>query len=346
MKHILTCGCSFTKIGYFDPTKINSNFIDVGKQRDPRFFKWTHWLEKELGGDYNVLNLGSQTNDNVTIARTVTYWLNEMLNAGIDPKDISVVIQWSTPQRNNFYIPKDKLQKIRNREYFGHTAHYLKNKHLYDAGVFYLTGGYNIQEASERFGLRPLLEEYIMYYGANYIENQTLNWLTSWAHLKLLFEKHGIRHHYFSMIDILSETLRKVGFGFYHGYKTDQFEKLVLQDKEIPNTENDICWLYNDELYKPYVDMLNLFDNFWLYKTPTCKYGGQLEWTIQKYDKNDLIKYQEFDGKYIDMTIYEECTQQSINENDYLRSGRWYGHTSSILNRKFVIEELIPFLNY
>lgn len=346
MKHIITCGCSFTKIGYFSPSTINSNFIDTGKQNDPRFFKWTHWLEKELGEEYNVLNLGSQTNDNVTICRTVTYWLNEMISSGIKPKDISVIIQWSTPQRNSFYIPKDKLQNIKNREYFGHTAHYLKNKQLYDAGVFYLTGGYNLQEASEKFGLRPLLEEYIMYYGSKNIENQTLNWLTSWAHLKLLFEKYDIKNHYFSMIDIFSETLHKVGFGFYHGYKTDQFENLVLDQKEIPNTENDICWLINDELYKPYVNNLNIFENFWLYKTPTCKYGGQLEWTIQKYDKNDLIKYQEHNGKYIDMIIYEECAQQNISERDYLKSGRWYGHTSSILNRKFVIEELIPFLNY
>ena len=62
------------------------------------------------------------------------------MSKGVNPEDIHVIIQWSTPQRTNFYVPKHKLP--RGKEYYGHTSHYLKNDDLYDNGVFYLTGGF------------------------------------------------------------------------------------------------------------------------------------------------------------------------------------------------------------
>ena len=346
MRYILTSGCSFTKIGFFDPLKIKNGFIQE-KHVNPKFYKWGDWLQEIYGKDYSIINLGSQTNDNVTISRTIYYWVNKLMSEGVNSTDISVIIQWSTPQRTNFYVPKEKTKNLKNSEYFGHTSHYLNGDKMYDSGVFYLTGGFNIQDASINFGLKDLLQEYIYYYsGGNGMENQTLAWLENWCNLKLFFEKHKIKNHYFSMCDILSESMQKTGFGFYAGLKSNEFERAVLDDKLIANTENDLCWLEQNELYKPYIDNLNLFENFWLYKTPTHKYGGQLEWTIKEYIKEDLIKYNEFNGHELDVTIYEECYQQNINERDYVRSGRWYGHTSSIMNRKFVIEELIPFLKY
>ena len=345
MKYILTCGCSFTKIGFFDPTKIKSDFKQEKNNYNPRFFKWTDWLEIELGDGYRVLNLGSQTNDNTTIARTIMYWLNELLSSGINSKDISVIIQWSTPQRTNFFIPNEKIDNRHERKYYGHTSFYQKNMNLYDSGVFYLTGGFNLQEASQKFNIRDLLEEYILYYNKD-IVNQTLTWLENWSLLKLTFDKYGIKNHYFSMQDILSTSTEQIGFGFYAGYKEHEFERLVLDEKLIKDTSNDECWLLKNDLFNPYLKTIDMFENFWLYKTPTHKFGGQLEWTIQKYDKEDLRKYQNYVNEKLDITIYEECYQTNINERDYLKSGRWYGHTSSILNRKFVVEELIPFIKY
>ena len=343
MKYILTSGCSFTRIGFFNGSSITEDFKQIHKQSNPNLFKWTDWLQESFGEEYTVINLGSQTNDNVTISRTIFYWLNELMNKGVNSKDIQVVIQWSTPQRTNFYVPK--IQIPNTKEYFGHTSHYLKNKNLYDSGVFYLTGGFNLQDASDKFKIREFLKEYIHYYGNdNGMVNQTLAWLENWSNLKLFFEKHDIKHNYISMCDILSESIQKTGFGFYAGIKEHEFERVVLDEKLIGNTTNDSCWLEQNELFKPYLNNISLYDNFWLFKTPTHKYGGLLEWTIKNYDKNDLEKYVDYKGTKLDITIYEECVQQKINERDYLKSGRWYGHPSSIMARKFVTEELIPLL--
>ena len=344
MKYVLTSGCSFTRIGFFNGMSITSDFKQIHKQGNPNLFKWTDWLQESLGNEYSVINLASQTNDNVTISRTIFYWVNELMGKGVNPEDIHVIIQWSTPQRTNFYVPKDKLPIT--KEYYGHTSHYLKNNNIYDNGVFYLTGGFNLQDASEKFKIRELLKEYIFYYGGDSgMVNQTLAWLENWSNLKLFFEKHKIKHNYISMCDILSESMQRTGFGFYAGLKEHEFERAVLDEKLIADTTNDQCWLEQNELFRPYINNIGIYDDFWLFKTPTHKYGGLLEWTIKNYDKSNLEKYINFNEHQLDVTIYEECIQQKINERDYLKSGRWYGHTSSIMARKFVIEELLPTLN-
>ena len=60
-KYILTSGCSFT-----NNVRLNPNNL---KEEDSTRFSWPYYLQKELGKEYEVLNYGGATNDNVSLCR-------------------------------------------------------------------------------------------------------------------------------------------------------------------------------------------------------------------------------------------------------------------------------------
>ena len=68
MKHILCTGCSFTKNVRFNP---DAPFNQGPEDR----YSWPYYLQKELGDDVLVYNLGGATNDNVSMCRIIFYWI-------------------------------------------------------------------------------------------------------------------------------------------------------------------------------------------------------------------------------------------------------------------------------
>jgi hypothetical protein len=107
MKHILTTGCSFTNNNRFNP---KFPFIVDNLDRN----SWPYFLQKELNKSYTVYNLGNATNDNSSMCRVIFYWINKLLEDGVHPNDISVIIQWSDPNRESIYIKNDNIKKMIN----------------------------------------------------------------------------------------------------------------------------------------------------------------------------------------------------------------------------------------
>ena len=92
-KYIICCGCSFTNLKPL-------NYLDKGNDREG--WQWPEWLQEKIGNEYIVLNLGNPTNDNNTIKRTITYWVEYIQkNEGIVHK---VFTQWTQPYRSSFLI--------------------------------------------------------------------------------------------------------------------------------------------------------------------------------------------------------------------------------------------------
>ena len=68
MKYVITTGCSFTNNLRLDPNNPKSNL-------DETRLSWPYYLGKELGREYEVLNYGGATNDNVSMCRIQLYHL-------------------------------------------------------------------------------------------------------------------------------------------------------------------------------------------------------------------------------------------------------------------------------
>jgi hypothetical protein len=302
MKHILTTGCSFTNNIRFNPN--NPNIVDNGDKNS-----WPYYLQKELGNEYVVYNLGGATNDNISMCRIIFYWITKLVNDGIPHSDISVIIQWSDPNRESIYLKTENPNKDILEP---HSLIYWDGWEN-ENGVFYLTGGFSPPDDTlEYFGIENAIKYWELEINWKTILNQTLKWLENWNHLLLYFEKWGIRHNYMSMRNPFSYEAYDVWFG-------------------APENNSDIptktIWFDKHEILKPYLTQLPIdTELYWHYKN----YNGLLEWTIDNHD-NDF-PFQESNG---------------MNYAEYLKiQPNGWGHPSSKMMEKFVKTELLKTIKY
>ena len=89
------------------------------------------------------------------------------------------------------------------------------------------------------------------------------------------------------------------------------------------------------------------FDKFWFYKKDgITKFGGQVEWSIQNYDFNEIS-----DDDDIPNIIWQEYRtdwdngKRSIDDIlQYFETNNYWQHTAPYMNKKFVQEVLVDFL--
>ena len=189
MKYILTSGCSFTNNLRYNPKQK----LAIDNYRDDNSISWPYYLQKEVGDDYEVWNLGGATNDNVSIIRVLFYNIKELLR-----KAIYLPSEWNWDE------------DLRYRE---HTLKYHKDKN----GFFFLTGGFGPPDHKEGtmnvLGLNKFMEEYdIKVLGESYI-NETLQWLETWAFFENFCVDNDIDTYWFWMRNNLSQEAFDVHFG-------------------------------------------------------------------------------------------------------------------------------------
>ena len=85
MLHLVTSGCSFS---------------------DNHTQKWPHYLAANLGA--RLYNRGQQSCGNDWIRRTAIYQCEELLNSGVSPNDILVVVMWSGIDRLSLWINREQ----------------------------------------------------------------------------------------------------------------------------------------------------------------------------------------------------------------------------------------------
>jgi hypothetical protein len=302
MKYVITTGCSFTNNVRLDPNNLNT-------QDDTRL-SWPHFLDKELGEDYTVLNYGGATNDNVSMCRIQLYHIDRLIKEGINPEDISIITQWSDPNRQSIYLEKEFNK---TNHYLGHTLVYAPNWET-EQGVFYLTGGYmppdDEDSAMVHFGIQNAIKYWELDINWNTIINQTMHWLEVWNLLEARCKELGIKTYYMSMRNPYSIEAYKCHFG---------------APNNDSNSTSKSLWLENYEVLKPYLDKLPINSpNHWHYKN----YCGLLEWTIDNCG---------------DLPIFQESGELPYAEYLKLQSNGW-GHPSPQMMEKFVREEIMKMI--
>ena len=303
MKYVITTGCSFTNNLRLDPDNLN--------QDDETRRSWPYYLQQELGNDYKVLNYGGATNDNVSMCRIQLYHIDRLIKKGINPKDISIITQWSDPTRESIYLHN---QFTKEKHYLGHTLVY-HNDWEETPGVFYLTGGFmppdDADSAMVEFGISNAIKYWELDINWNNIINQTMHWLELWVLLEKTCKDLGIKTYYMSMRNPYSKEAKEIYFG-------------------APDNNSDIptktLWFEDYEVLKPYIDKLPINSpNHWHYKN----YHGLLEWTI--------------DNRIDNISIFQESGQLSYDDYLKIQSNGW-GHPSPEMMEIFVKNELIKLL--
>ena len=322
-KHIIGSGCSFT----------GNNKIGFNQNSSIEEFTWFDWLDKLLShSDYEFYNYGNPTNDNKTICRSIFYKVNDLVfENGVNPKDIIVIIQWSTLSRVSWFLSPSKYShlKIDTSKPLPHSCDFIESDSIYSNGYFHLSGGFNSTE--------QVIDQHAFSY-ADYIstyEERYIDWFDSVVGLFSWLEKIGIDKIYcFNMNNNFSKTALEGrtppndiwGEG-------DVYDQMVIQ-KRVANTWNDDIIIYDNPYVKTYADRIDFDKYFWFFEEENVhKYGGIIEWSIRNFDENQksdlpVVLWREFNG------MNEE------EQRDYLNNS-WYGHTSSLLTRKFVNEVIL-----
>ncbi|NDB29312.1 hypothetical protein EB151_07170 [archaeon] len=311
MKYILTSGCSFTKNKRFRAEALGENTSNR--------YSWPEGLQKQLGDSYNVINLGSATNDNVSIIRILYYWINKLNEKGIKYDDMIIGIQWSDLHREAFYFNKDISSKELSETQ--HTLSYVTEKDR--DGFFFLTGGFappedeNIWKHFEGTKFRDLVGMYSLEITSNNFINQTLHWLEAWSHFEMFCEQNKIKTFYLSMRNNYSKNVYERGF--------------EVHDRFIggPNGADNVNWMLENPMLYPYVKNLPIETKSYFHKN----YCGLYEWTW------DAIE------RYPDINPYQELEDSDNFKMELFQNKTMYGHPSAKMMEIFAKEELKPFLD-
>jgi len=362
MKYIVTSGCSFTRqyrrIGI---TGTADDFMDDSISQ----WKWPHFIQSEYP-DYKVLNYGNPTNDNAVIAKSIMYGVSELIKSGVSTSDIKVIVQWSGWSRNSVFISKEKQKEknyFLNKEFikerdkdrypinedFAHINDFINvpKNYIGEHGYFVLSGGYHNDHVKTKS--KEYFEDYVDHVFS--VDERMIEYLNNILLIQYFCKANGIDYTCFTMHNNFSKDY--VNEDRFPMWKPDN-SKLseanhVVNEKYIP-----ITWFNDDKIQfedKPYIkylfDMVD-FSKFWFYKEEgVTKYGGQVEWSIKKYDDSEVS-----DNENIPNIIWLEYrgewdggkrTKQELIE--FLEKTVYWQHTSPYLNRKFVKEELKAFLN-
>lgn len=309
MKYILTTGCSFTNNLRLNPDDLN--------QDDETRRSWPYYLQQELGDGYRVLNYGGATNDNVSMCRIQLYHIDRLINEGVNPKDISIIIQWSDTVRYSFYLDKQIDDSI--RQDVAHTLVYHKNWKR-KRGVFFLTGGFSPPDGDDSaihyFGIKNAIKYWELDINYDNQINQVLHWLELWNLLEMKCSELGIKTYYLSMRNPYSIECEKWGGA-------------PENNSDIPTKTK---WFDNYEVLKPYLSKLPIDSpNHWHYKN----YCGLLEWAMDNRNDQKYPLFQEYLGDGVD--TYDEYLKIQPNG---------WGHPSPPMMEKFVKEELLNLIDY
>lgn len=335
MKHIVVSGCSFT-----NNFRINIRDERNWENEPIEDWTWAQWLQEYLKDTHILHNYGAITHDNKSIVRAIIYKVSDLLKDGVNPDDITVIAQFTSISRNSFFVTPEKYYianptiryKERN-ESWAHTSDYLikgKDKtEPYEHGYFHLTGGYN--KTNNPINLDGLVMEYfegVTTYTERYFEwFEYINMLLDFLHNK------GItKIKFFNMSNNFSKKyLNNEGRTppYYHTPKEKSVYECIIENKDIFNTWEQKELEFDNGYVKTYADKIDFKKYFWFFEENLLHlYGGLIEWSIRNFS------YQ-LDGD-LPKVLWSEMNGMNIDEQKKYLERSWYGHTSSILAKKFV----------
>jgi hypothetical protein len=333
MKHIVVSGCSFTH-------NFRTNIRTERDWENDRIEDWTwaNWLQDYLKDTHILHNYGTVTHDNKSIVRSIIYKVSDLLKSGILPEDIIVAVQWSSLTRNSFFVTPEKYRFSNPHSIYkktsvswAHTTDYLitgKDKTSpYEHGYFHLTGGFN--PVNNPINIDPLVSQWfesIMSYTERYFEwFEYINMLLDFLHV------NGItKIKFFNMNNNFSKNYMNFSAPpYYTAEKNKSVYQCIIEDKTICNTWEQKELQFNNSYVKSYADKIDFKKYFWFFEENSVHlYGGIIEWSIRNFNYD-------MDGD-LPKVLWREMNGMSLDEQKKYLEKSWYGHTSSILAKKFV----------
>lgn len=342
MKHIVCSGCSFTR----HAKRLNIDGTDLDYMNDnSNLYRWPHYIRKYSNEDeYTIYNLGNPTNDNSLIRKSIIWKVNKLIKDGVNPSDIQVFVQWSSWQRNSFFIsPKHSFFKKTNINYvndtnniYSHINDFIESKvKPGEFGYYLLTGGGHFSHLP--YKIKEIIGEYYLHFYN--IEESLIRFFENILYLQNYLNNKDINYLCFNLQNNFSKIYTSVD-GFPELWNEKNIFNSLYVEKYIPKTiEDDYNLEYNNEYIDHLFEQID-FNNFWFFENEDTKYGGLMEWSIKNYniDEDNLenglwMEFAKESNKNLDIeSLKKELSKESI----------WpVGHPSNMMNEKFVKEVIL-----
>ncbi len=171
-----------------------------------------------------------------------------------------------------------------------------------------LTGGYYEVNNSKYIGIDGILKTL----HTKLSKQHSYSFVETVIDLSNSLDKENIDYTYFTIKDIFYEP---------------EFYTRNVYEGEIWLNENLDYYYKQSEYFSIYLDKIP-FNKFWFYEDKGLKKGGLYEYSVKKQKELD-----EYNG--LKKVLFSENLDGNFN---------WYGHPSSIMNKKFVNEELLKYI--
>lgn len=329
--NIVCGGCSFTR--QYKRLGLNgtdNDFLDD----ELRMWRWPHHIQK-IYENFKVYNLGNPTHDNTCIAHSVIKKTTDLLNSGISPKDIKIIIQWSDQDRDSYFFSKKITEdydcKVIEPTYTGldmrddrwsHLSTFAEDNHFTDRwGYYLLNGGFMWDHIKYPTDILAINAKYTS------PTQSLIRLLTNYMLVQNFCKVNNIEFFSFSLgLNFYDD----ISYGEHTGYQNTL--ENVYKLRKITKIKMD----FNSK--NPYLKYL--FDNVdlsknYFYQDENTNIGGIMEWTISNFDY-------ETDGEAF---MEHELGRWDNFEEFYEKSEViGTGHVSQQMNKKFVKEILSKFL--
>ena len=221
---------------------------------------------------------------------------------------------------------------IRDRPHTTDYINFKDKRYVYEHGYFYMTGGFN------KTGQH--LDDYVGKYFDDVLskEERYIEWFDSVVGLISWLENIGIgKFCSFNMNNNFSKSALDGKTPPDNIWWNGDVYNQMIKQKRIAKTWNDKIIIYDNPYVKTYADRIDFDKYFWFFEEENLhKYGGIIEWSIRNFDENQKSD--------LPVVLWRELNDMTEEEQrDYLNRS-WYGHTSSILTKKFVNEVILDLI--
>ena len=334
MKYLITSGCSFTSSARVNYQRKEDEFMKDNKQ----FWYYPHWIQV-YNPNIKVFNMGNPGNNNSLIARTALYKAKELIASGVNPTEISMVIQWSSYFRRSHFISNELTPYIDFEEHNDYVNDFLKEKEYSGQNGYWM----NLAVPDMKYSSLERNNSRVYKYNQSYFEtlyndeSRYFEWLEYFDYLIQFCENHGIELKCFFMHNSFS---LKYDYGLMPGgYPTKEaMIKGIFEDKDIINTWDDTEFRIDKYPYTQYLYNSIDWDKYcWFFEEEGLhKKGGVFEWTIRNQVKSTD---ENFNPLWME---YETFKSQSKLEEALLTGKMGHtGHVSACNYKKFTEEVIL-----
>jgi hypothetical protein len=334
MKYLVTSGCSFTSHERVNLQRGERDFLNDHYQ----FWYYPHWIQQMIPS-IEVYNMGNPGNGNLSIARSAIYKAKQLLNQGIDGKDISMIIQWSNFHRKSYFV-SNELKDIPNiNKHIEYANDFINEKEYNGEKGYWMTMACPDMSESSFVELNPKIYKFNQTYLETLYndEERFIEWLDYFDYVIHFCEVNGIQLKCFFMHNPFSSA-------YHYGMLPSNYrngEEMInglFVDKKIHNT-----WYESDDeiterfpwaahLYKT----INWKKYCWFFEEERLhKNGGVLEWALRNQipstSENFNPLYQEY---------WQYGSQSEVERNIMEGNASAWGHVSHCNYKKFT-EEVI-----